>query len=157
MRIFFSLLTALLLPAFAHAQYLSPEEVLLRDQDSAVVNREPDFQEYWLRSSSSTAASATASSEAGADTEDTVHEGPVSGGADSETIDDPVLRRLLDRLQNRHDGPAIGGTTDGTMPSTLHSGADLSDTGPGDIAVILTLGGAVAWTVYRGRKMKMYS
>lgn len=184
MRTLLTLLTALLLPFSveqAIAQiYLSPEDVLINNggysiesiprnprqaQEQAEMQQQssaegrPVFQEYWLRSSSSKSSEA-ASAAAATNEEDvgTLHQGPGDTPDASGSID-PTLLRLLERLErSRAQGPVLSAADDGTQQSTaLHSGAPLSDTGPGDIAVLLVLGGAVAWTLYRGRKARMFS
>ena len=161
-----SALLLLLLPAAVTAQYyLSPEDVLLRDQayisgpqgpreaqKAATVQDEqrlqvnrPAFVEWWNKSS----APATAVPEAVATPPAATTEPPSTPSAT--TSMDPILQRLLERLarQNIQQGPALA--PDASSSTALYSGAPLTGSGPAATATIIVLLGAAGWTVYRAR------
>ncbi len=123
----------------------------------------PTLREWWNETDDAPTATppvAAPSSTAG-------HAGPAEDTSDEDLELDPVTARWLERIRRSiHNGPPLGTThppstvnvdgTDGTMrhSTALHSGADLAGSGPGEIAVFVTLGGAVAWTLLRSRRMR---
>lgn len=156
-------LIAVLVPMAASAQYLSPEDVLLRDQSALSVpkNRRearqaaeeqqqqntekerPTVTEWWTTSSAPSSAAAVAPTDSEEDP--TLHpSAPEEPGLENL---DPITLRFLRRLQQQNAGT--------TMHSTaLHSGADLSGTGPAETMTVMLVMAAIGWTIWRSRGMR---
>ena len=161
--ILFSLIASLLGSPAAHAQYLEPEEVLLRDQAAAAIPHnqrqaqaaaDKQEQDRIDRLMSSAPQPASSSSVAPVITTDTtVH--PSAG--DGFQLD-PITERLLLRLQNQNTQPqqnTVYLLPDGTVHSSaLHSGAPLAGSGPAQTAAICALFIAVGWTLWRAHKLQ---
>ncbi len=170
-------LLAMLAP-MAHAQYLEPEDVLLRDRNALYVPTSPraaqqnaadqEAQRAALPRPTvqdpSTAATAS-SSAAGTD----LHNSPpltTDPQADDSGLD-PVTLRWLRRLQeNQHAGPVLpseqptSAETEALLEqirhsTALHSGADLAGSGPAETATVGVMGLAIAWTILRARRLRL--
>ncbi len=165
-----------LAPLTAGAQYLQPEDVLLRDQNAQLVPRSPraaqeaaerqkqlseqnhpsTIQEYGTAGSSSSTAGTPAGT-----TDNDLH-GSAPDGESPATADeilwgvdmDPATARFLQRLQNAQAEQAyqLAAQQQILQSTALHSGAPLSGTGPAESATILVMLGAVGWTIWRSRR-----
>ncbi len=154
------LFLSVLIPT-AHAQYLTPEDVLLsiptnpraaqqnasRQAAEAQNRSRPSVQEPGAQSSSSSAASS-----------ETLHPSPPveETPVPVETLD-PVTLRLLRRLQQRaHEGPPLP-PSEVTQSTALHAGADLTGSGPAETATLAAIGLAVGVTLWRSRRLERFA
>ncbi len=180
-RLTFSALALIisLTPLTAGAQYLQPEDVLLRDQNAQLVPRSPRAAQETARQQhqqneqnhpstiadygTAGSSSSTAGTPAGTDN-DTLH-GSAPGDDSPATADkilwsvdmDPATARFLRRLQNARAEQAyqLAARQQILQSTALHSGAPLSGTGPAESATILVMLGAVGWTIWRARRDRL--
>lgn len=157
-----------LLPAPAARAYISPEDVLLnkelylpptkRESDERVTqqareseDRREREQEIIFRSQHSSEASsvsvAVQSEENGA--------APDESSLSAEDVRLLQTIRLLDRVQRSQQVMLYGNRMLPLQADALHGGAPLSPTGAGSILSVLTMAGAVGWTLLRARKGKV--
>ncbi len=165
-------LTALLIPTMAGA-YTSPEEVLSSDQNIGFYNPPPkprDAEAIQARQQAEANARRDAEQQKllaeGASSEAPVEDDSLHGAAASSAA--PVVvqsgltteeQRILDRVKAQQAEADIQTRVNAVLASqqSLHSGAPLSDTGPGSILIGFLLAGAGIWTLWKAKRLEMRS
>lgn len=161
-----TLLLALLVPSMA-AAYTSPEDVLNSDENwqyftppprsrdaeaiqeaqqaSAAARREREQAALFMKSSSSSSSAAS----------DDPVAAPVSSASGQQSSFTTEEQRILERVRTQQLNAEIDERVRVLVSQQgLHSGAPLSDTGPGTILAGFVLAGAGLWTIWKARRLE---
>lgn len=152
--------------------YMTPEEVLTSDENSRFFEPPPSQRETdaIAEQQASSAAARRAAEQAalfGSSSSATAEDDSLHGAApeidDETTMDDSsdtsglsaADQRILERVKDRQLELMIQEQAQIlASQQSLHGGAPLADTGTGTILVVVTLGIAGAWTLWKARKME---
>lgn len=148
----------LLIPHFAHAQYLSPEDVLLRDgawdgygkpEESDAPPAKPVITPLAVPATKDPGLHLSPSPDQGTNT------------PPQEEALDSVTQRLLQRLLHGNNAPQTPPvyeqpTEEPLHSGALHSGVDLTGSGPETVAAILVMIGAIGVTIWIGTRKKQW-
>lgn len=173
---------ALMLPMQAHA-YLSPEDVLYDDsgiyvapppnarsaadvqraqQERSAARRQAEWEALFAdQEDEEEPVHAAAPEEPAEEDEQTQLEAILqklseleeAENSDESRREERILERIEEEQLRQRYGLSNGGQVLGGN-EVLHSGAPLSDTGPGLILSLVTLLGASAWTLWKARKLE---
>lgn len=154
-----ALLVLLFFPSGVGAQYLTPEDVLIRDQNAILVPKNKreaqeaaDAQDAARAAQHRSTLQENSSEPVPENNPPVPTEEPLLRPSAPEEPEgytqelDPITLRLLERLRRE--------STQTLSSTALHSGAPLADTGPAEIMSVLTIIVAIGWTVRRSTGMK---